>query len=132
MTMKILENGIPITNKPKVIGIVGTRSRDTHEDFLLCETEFLKHYQKGDIICSGGCKQGGDRFAEMLIEKYGTEKIIHYAEWKKFGKSAGPIRNTLIANDSDIIIAVVSKERKGGTEDTIRKAKKHDKEVIII
>lgn len=58
--------------------------------------------------------------------------IIFRADWKNYGKSAGFIRNGNIADKSDILIAIVAKDRKGGTEDTIRKAKKIGKKVIII
>ena len=37
-------------------------------------------------------------------------------------------RNTLIARDSDVLIAVVAPDRKGGTEDTIKKWNRFHKE----
>ena len=50
----------------KVIGIIGTRRRDTDEDYEIVKEAFLKIYKPGDIICSGLCKRGGDRFATIL------------------------------------------------------------------
>ena len=43
-------------------------------------------------------------------------------------------RNTLIAQDSDVLIACVAADRKGGTEDTICKWKKLNpgKEPILV
>jgi hypothetical protein len=115
----------------KTIGIIGSRSRNTQKDYLLCEIEFLNHYQAGDQICSGGCKSGGDKFAEMIAKKYKIPIIIHYANWD-LGRHAGFLRNGDIARDSDILIAVVSADRKGGTEDTIRKAQKLNKKIFIV
>lgn len=46
---------------------------------------------------------------------------IHKAQWRKFGKGAGFMRNGLIAEDADLLIACVSEDRTGGTEDTIGK-----------
>jgi len=40
-------------------------------------------------------------------------------------------RNTTIAEDSDIIVAVVSFDRTGGTEDTIKKAIKLGKRIFL-
>ncbi len=55
------------------------------------------------------------------------------ANWKKFGRAAGFIRNTDIAENSDILIACVSKDRTGGTEDTIKKfLKEKDRNNLIL
>lgn len=106
---------------PKVIGIVGSRSRDSNTDLLLTTETFLDYYNEGDTIVSGGCPKGGDRFAEVIAATVGCPIHLHKAEWDKYGKGAGFYRNTFIARDADLLIAVVSAERKGGTEDTIRK-----------
>lgn len=118
----------------KTIGIVGSRRRDSMVDFKICENEFLKHYEKGDKIVSGGCPEGGDRFAEIIALKHGIDDndlIIHYAKWN-LGKHAGFLRNGDIARDCDILIAVVASDRTGGTEDTIKKAEKLGKKIILI
>lgn len=50
----------------KVIGIIGSRRRDGLADLAKVERAFKSIYQVGDTIVSGGCPQGGDRFAEIL------------------------------------------------------------------
>ena len=105
----------------KTIGIVGTRSRDSDEDFKIVKAKFLELYYIGDVICSGKCYKGADRFAELLQKEYNTAKLWFPANWKKYGRKAGFIRNTDIARESDVLIACVSKNRAGGTEDTIDK-----------
>lgn len=105
----------------KTIGIIGTRRRDTDTDFGLVKQSFLKYYKEGDTICSGLCPKGGDRFAVMLAKEYKTLVLWFPAEWDKYGKGAGFKRNMDIAENSDILIACVSEDRTGGTEDTIRK-----------
>jgi hypothetical protein len=42
----------------KYIGIVGSRRRNLKNDKELLYTEFRKHYKSGDIIVSGGCREG--------------------------------------------------------------------------
>lgn len=121
----------------KIIGIVGSRRRDSQEDFKTCWNAFLTIYEDGDRIVSGGCKSGGDRFAEIIAEKFGLTienggLIIYDANWEKFGKRAGFMRNTYIAEDADIIIAVVANDRTGGTEDTLKKAMKFHKKIVIV
>ena len=104
-----------------VIGIVGSRRRDTEEDYKLVEKQFLVIYQEGDIIVSGGCHEGGDRFAERIAKKFGLTIVIHYPNWKKHGRGAGFVRNTKIADNAGKLIACVAADRTGGTEDTIKK-----------
>lgn len=106
----------------KVIGIVGTRRKNSHQTHLpLVEKAFLELYQKGDKICSGLCPRGADQFAVILAARYKVKGIWFPAKWKEFGKEAGFLRNGDIARESDHLIALVSDDRTGGVEDTIRK-----------
>jgi len=116
----------------KVIGIVGSRRRDSEADFLKVEAAFIDVYKSGDIICSGLCPRGADRFAVVLSKRYETETLWHPAEWEKYGKGAGFKRNLYIARDSDVLIACVAPDRKGGTEDTIEKYLKMGKKQLIL
>ena len=66
----------------KTIGIIGSRRRNTDQDYSAVYNEFKKWYDEGDRICSGGCEKGGDRFAEIIARKLGlTEEngglILH-------------------------------------------------------
>ena len=125
----------------KIIGIIGSRSRDDHEDHKAIYQEFKKFYEDGDKICSGGCKKGGDRFAELIANRIGlTEEngglIIHKPKPVPKGSpkymyaKSNFERNTLIARDSMILIACVSFNRKGGTEDTIKKWKRLGNDLV--
>lgn len=117
--------------KGKIIAIVGTRRRDTVIAFREIKKIFDAKYQKGDWIVSGGCKKGGDRYAEQLGKK-GVPILTFNPDYKSHG-SPGALfeRNTEIAEIADIIIACVMnpedgidevlKRKKGGTEDTLRK-----------
>lgn len=116
----------------KKIGIIGTRRRDTAEAFSKIIAKFFEIYEPGDWIVSGGCQKGGDRFAEKLAREHGIPIIIFHANWKKFKGGAGFIRNEDIAKESGVIIASVSKDRTGGTEDTIKKYQKMDKTEIYL
>jgi len=127
----------------KVIGIVGSRRRNTPQDKLALLEEFKKIYENGDKICSGGCKQGGDRFAEEIAKTLGlTEEngglIIHRPRKVPKGSpywvhvEAFHDRNSLIAEECDILLAVVADDRKGGADNTVTKAKKFKREVILV
>lgn len=117
----------------RVIGIIGSRRRNSDSDFRLCQEKFFELYQPGDRIVSGGCKEGGDNFAEIIARTYGITITIHYPRKENLDKKllkANPRiayarinfeRNALIAEDSDILLALVAEDRTGGAEDTIRK-----------
>jgi predicted Rossmann fold nucleotide-binding protein DprA/Smf involved in DNA uptake len=115
----------------KKIGIVGSRRRNTYQDYLACVKVFNEVYEPDDTIVSGGCPKGGDVFANRIAKERGLTITIHYPDWRRFGKSAGFKRNTLIANDCDVLIAVVVPERTGGTEDTVAKCNKQNKQVYL-
>jgi hypothetical protein len=117
---------------PKTIGIVGSRRRDGLDDLSRTCLAFDKLYKNGDEIVSGGCPRGGDRFAEIIARQYGCSITIHFPDWGRLGKIAGLERNTKIVRDCDILIAVVVSDRKGGTEDSVRKAIKLGKPVIYV
>lgn len=55
----------------KYIGIIGSRRRNTEEDFQNVKKKLLSIYVVGDVIVSGGCRTGGDKFAEQLAEELG-------------------------------------------------------------
>ena len=105
----------------KRIGIVGSRRRNSGVDQKATREKFLEIFEDGDWIVSGGCPKGGDRFAEKIAKDYGIPILIFYPNWKKNGRGAGFVRNLDIAENSDILVACVTKDRMGGTEDTIKK-----------
>ena len=106
----------------KIIGIVGTRKRDRAKDHRIVEEKFFEIYEEGDWICSGGCPQGGDRFADKIARKYGIPILTFYPNWTRYGKGAGMIRNTTIAeNSNSLIICGRTDGEEGGAEDTMKK-----------
>ena len=116
------------------IGIIGSRKRTDRSDVIdLVNT--LSDFIDDDItLVSGGCKKGGDAFAEFIANVCDIPIIIHNPDGEEYDRLVADgvpervayarvayARNGLIARDSDILIALVSPDRKGGTEDTIKK-----------
>jgi hypothetical protein len=130
----------------KSIGIVGSRRRDSLYDFINTFNSFIKIYKDGDHIVSGGCPKGGDRFAEIIADILRVDPLIHYPDETKLDPKILKLnprvayakinyaRNILIARDSDVLIACVAPDRKGGTEHTIKEWQKlhPGKEPIIV
>lgn len=130
------------------VGVVGARKRNSRDDFYKVRSEIywlVQKYGKENVtLISGGCPKGADYFAEQIAPQFELDIIIHKPDKSKLDKELMKIkpkaayaiinyeRNTLIAEDSDILIACVAHDRKGGTEDTIKKFKKMKKGKVIL
>ena len=120
------------------IGIVGSRRRISFFDrrlILDLVRDMKSMHGEGLTIISGGCHKGADNFAEQAAEIYGVPMVIHRPEgnpknnWEF--RFAAYARNKKIAQDSDVLYALVSSERRGGTENTIRYMKNMGKDVWV-
>ncbi len=80
-------------------------------------------------IISGGAK-GVDRLAETYADENNINKIIFKPEYSKYGKQAPLLRNRLIVQNADIIIAIWD-GKSSGTQFTIEYAKKIGKIIKV-
>ena len=115
-------------NKSSRIIICGGRHFDDYEvlekvvDKVISELKFTS--QEIEIV-SGHC-QGTDLLGELYAEKHGLKCAVFPANWKKFGKAAGPVRNSemikyISDSENPMVIAFVGPNSKG-TMDTVKKA----------
>ena len=110
-TQKIIDTS---KRKELKIGVVGSRRRNSEADLkILAEflSKILTFYsdEYKIILVSGGCKKGGDYFAEVLTRAWKlSPMIIHYPDKSKLPSDPQRYdfakinfdRNTLIARDS--------------------------------
>jgi len=113
------------------LAVVGSRTFLNRNTVFCILLEYHKHYGDNLTIVSGGCPRGPDRFAEEFAELYDIPTEIYPANWNEHGRAAGFIRNSDIVNACDEVIAFWDR-KSNGTKDTINKAKKLNKEVIIV
>ena len=85
---------------------------------------------KVDVIVTGGAP-GADALANAWAEEKGIQTRIFQAEWDRYGKSAGPIRNQLMLDESKPI-AVVAFPGGTGTDDMVRRAKSKGVTVVEV
>ena len=121
----------------KKIGVVGTRRRDTPSAYKAVFDKFFEIYEDGDWIVSGGCKKGGDRFADLISEKYGIPILRIPPNYGRYKQAAPLVRNGPVAENCDVVIACVMhpedgiikvlQRTKGGTEDMLKKHAKFKK-----
>lgn len=105
-----------MTMKVIVAGCRGYHNR-THVEMVLD-----LHLAMGDIteVISGGAS-GVDRLGEQWARKNKIPVAHFYADWSK-GKSAGPKRNSRMAEYGEVLIAFWDGKSRG-TRDMIEKAK---------
>lgn len=108
------------------IAIVGSRNFNNYS-FL---ADALNLFYIPDEIISGGAK-GADTLADNYAENNGIKFTVFKADWNKYGKSAGFIRNRSIVNAADMIIAFWDGKSRG-TKDTIDKAATLKKPTFIV
>lgn len=119
------------------IGVVGSRHYTDYNSFVFNLSDYTDGY--GDvfkvILVSGGAK-GADAMAEHYAKDYLKDSIIVYAPDPALIKQRGFTfaahdRNQKIVDRSDLIVAFVAEGSKG-TWDTIKRAIKAKRHVIII
>lgn len=85
------------------------------------------------IIVEGGC-EGADLLARKVALEIGLEVVEFPAAWKKYGKSAGPIRNTKMLNTKPSLVIAFHNDIKNsrGTKNTVTEARKRGIKVEVI
>lgn len=83
--------------------VVVTGSRDWAD--YDCIHERLEKLPKDSVIIQGGCR-GADSLAYKAALHLGLGTHVMLADWNKFGRRAGPIRNRrMLAEHPDLVIA---------------------------
>lgn len=111
------------------LAIVGSRNFTDYD--MMCN--FIKSkfdLSKIDAIVSGGAK-GADTLAERFAHENNLLLYVKEADWKKYGRAAGPKRNKLIVEEADVVVAFPTETSKG-TLNTINIAKKLGKRLEVL
>ncbi len=113
----------------KRVVIAGCRDYNNYDeakkyiDFCISEIRKVNEI----IIISGGAK-GADALGERYAEENGFKVEKYPADWKRYGKSAGPLRNKQMSEISDYVICFWD-EKSQGTKSMISYARKCGKPV---
>ena len=84
-----------------------------------------------EIEIVSGNARGADKLGERYAKEYNLPVKLFPANWDKYGKRAGYLRNQEMANYSDVLIAFWDEKSKG-TKHMIDIAKKQDLTVIVV
>lgn len=115
----------------KRVVVAGCRTYTNYEEAKVFIDKCISNIRKENtiIIVSGGSR-GADRLGEQFAieNRFKIEK--YYADWDRYGKSAGPKRNEVMAKKSDYIICFWNGQSRG-TKSMIEYAKIYDRPLRI-
>lgn len=112
--------------------IAGTRS---FTDYALleryCNTVLYNKQMTGEkiIILSGHCR-GVDVLGERYANSKGYQVELYPAEWERYGKRAGIIRNEIMVQRAEALIAIWDGQSHG-TQNIIKLAERYGLKIRI-
>lgn len=111
--------------------VAGCRDYNNYQEAeIFIDSCMKKINKKGDIVfVSGGCR-GADVLGQVYASKHHCQVECYPAEWKKYGRRAGPKRNQHMAMLGDYFICFWDGESRG-TKNMIESAKAYHKPVWI-
>lgn len=115
----------------KKVVIAGCRDYNNYSEAKeyidCCISEIRKKYT---IVIISGCCSGTDKLGEKYAEENGFNIERCPAEWRKYGRSAGPKRNRIMADKADYIICFWDGQSRG-TKSMIEYAKQIGKPIKV-
>ncbi len=111
--------------KVAIVGSINFTNYELVKKYL----DSIKINEIATYIISGGAK-GVDTLAQRYAKENGIEMLVFKAEWDKYGKSAGFVRNEKMIRNSDIVIAIWDGVSRG-TKNSINWASKLKKPLYV-
>ena len=111
--------------------IAGSRSFNDYAVLrMACDKLLVKKKLTHHIVVVSGTARGADSLGEKYALERGYAVERFPADWQQYGKTAGPIRNRLMADNAEALIAFWD-GHSTGTKDMITEAKKKGMAVRI-
>lgn len=112
--------------------VTGSRDWDDIETIARALVEVDVECRGNVTLISGACPTGADHLAEVYAHMYGWRIERYPADWEKYGKRAGFIRNSdMVENQApDLCIAFIKDNSKGATM-TLELARKKGIETVL-
>lgn len=111
--------------------IAGTRTFDDYG--MLCRSAdywLSEKRTKRRIVIVSGAAKGADALGERYARERGYKLQRYPANWEKYGRAAGPIRNEIMAQNADALI-VYWDGRSPGTWNMIELARNYGLKVRV-
>lgn len=115
----------------KRVVIAGCRDYNNYDEAKPYIDFCLSNIRKeNNIVIVSGCASGADAIGERYAKENGFDVEKYPADWKIYGRSAGPRRNKQMAEVSDYVICFWDEKSKG-TKSMINYAIKCNKPIKI-
>jgi hypothetical protein len=88
--------------------------------------------EHGRVVIVHGAARGADRIADEEARALGFDVEPHPADWRRYGKRAGPIRNALMLSLGCSRVIAFWDGYSRGTEHMIRIARESEARVTVI
>lgn len=95
-----------------------------------CDGVLSGRIASGEVVIVSGHARGTDLLGERYASEHSLRCELFPADWEKYGRSAGPIRNREMASHADALIAFYDGKSKG-TGNMIRLARDLGLEVDV-
>lgn len=104
------------------------------EEEVLKALEELECTDRKDVIILHGGARGADSLAGEVARELGIRIKVFPAEWEKYGKVAGPLRNIEMLDEKPKLVLAFHNDLSNskGTAHTVRYAKKRGTTVKVI
>jgi hypothetical protein len=99
--------------------VTGSRSWDDLDTIVtaLNEAWWATKADEEFVVVHGDAIEGADRMADNFARMMKWKVDPHPADWKKYGKRAGPIRNIeMVKAGADICLAFIRNESRGASQ----------------
>lgn len=115
----------------KRIVIAGSRNYENYDEAKIYIDRYISRIknQYELIFLSGGCR-GADLIGERYAKENGYKIERYLPDWDKYGKSAGPERNEIMAKMCDCVICFWD-GKSIGTKSMIKFAHQRKKQIRI-
>ena len=111
--------------------IGGSRDYNDYNNFTVQMNNIISKLNTEDIIILSGHCLGVDALGEKYAVEKGYELKLFPADWTRYGRAAGPVRNRTMAEIADLVIAFWDGKSKG-TKYVIDNCKKKNKPLQVI
>lgn len=109
--------------------IAGTRSFNNPDMLAAAMDRFAELYGPVDVVISGGAR-GADTLGERWAQKRGIHIVRMPADWPRYGRAAGAIRNGEMVAQADGLVAFWDGASRG-TADVMRQAREKHLHVLV-
>lgn len=98
-------------------------------NYAIAKSALEKYLSQTDTLVHGGCR-GCDLLCAKVASEIGAKVEEHKADWNKYGRAAGPIRNReMLESGIDLVIAFPGGK---GTNNAIKTAQAFGTPIVKI